>query len=337
VPEQPRDYAVVIGINHYPDYSPLQGAINDANGFYEWLIDREHGGGLPARHVKKVISTRKQPQHDRTDNALNYITDLAEKAGGGRRLYFYFSGHGLAITSDPESVALCLCDYSRKNRNSALNSGIYLNYMKRCAPFSEIVVLLDCCRDRSVEVAGLPPKRHPCATPQETAGSTRTFVAFASDLEKSSYEAEVQEGDDSKIVHGYFTRALLAALRGDAASPQGGVPARKLAGFLEAEVPRIADQRQRARVFNLLSDDPEALFGSATPARINLHVTFTAARDGEIELIGPHADVIAVHDVAAGPWELGLDRGLYALKERQTDKELLFRFEPGAEVRRVEF
>jgi hypothetical protein len=287
-------------------------------------------------HVKKILSTRRQPQYDRIDNALNAIIDRANERGGARRLYFYFSGHGLAMTDDALSVALCLCDYSRKNRNSALNSGTYLSYLIRCTPFAEIVVLLDCCRTRSVEVPGLPPRRHPCAAPHESAGSTQTFVAFASDVEQAALEAETPESDDdgAPIVHGYFTRVLLSALRGNAASANGGVPARKLEDHLLAEVPRIAGQKQRAKVSNLLSG---AVFGSAVPTNTNLQITFAARRGGEIELLGRGLELIGVHNVASGPLDVSLEKGLYALRERRTAEEMSFTFRPGSAVEHVEF
>ena len=285
--------------------------------------------------MRKILSHRRQPQHDRIDNKLNEITDLAERRAGGRRLYFYFSGHGLAKTDDPDSVLLCLCDFSRdKNRNSALNSEIYLNYIKRCAPFSEVVVLLDCCRDRSVEVPGQTPKRHPCATAHATAGSTRTFVAYATSFEQSAFEAETEDDAGGKVVHGHFTQALLAALRGDAASAPSGVPAKRLESYLEDQVPRLANQRQQATVHNLLRGDPDAVFGSAAPREPKLRIEFTAARSGEIELIGPRGTVMLVHDVADGPWNLRLDNGLHMLRERRTGLTTPLGLEP---TDRVEF
>ena len=41
-----NDYAVVVGINHYPGLSDLKGAENDARAFQDWLV-RKDGGNIP--------------------------------------------------------------------------------------------------------------------------------------------------------------------------------------------------------------------------------------------------------------------------------------------------
>ena len=48
-----QDFALVVGLNHYPYYSDgkdLKGAIDDASKFADWLKDQHSGGGrgLPA-------------------------------------------------------------------------------------------------------------------------------------------------------------------------------------------------------------------------------------------------------------------------------------------------
>lgn len=35
------DFAVVVGVEHYPHFRPLSGAINDARNFRDWLCDKE--------------------------------------------------------------------------------------------------------------------------------------------------------------------------------------------------------------------------------------------------------------------------------------------------------
>ena len=59
--EQPLDFAVVVGLDDYPNFGsqgrPLKGAIADATRFAKWLKDTNTGGGLPERNCKEVLST----------------------------------------------------------------------------------------------------------------------------------------------------------------------------------------------------------------------------------------------------------------------------------------
>src|SRR5215213_438392 len=102
MPEQENDYAVVIGLNDYPQFGsqgrPLAGAIADAQRFTDWLCDTDTGGGLPAANCKKILSVPDPlgPNKLVIDLALGSVITDARAAGGGRRLYFYFSGHGQA-------------------------------------------------------------------------------------------------------------------------------------------------------------------------------------------------------------------------------------------------
>ncbi|KAA3624791.1 MAG: hypothetical protein DWQ02_22625, partial [Bacteroidetes bacterium] len=43
MPIQPNDFALVIGIDDYPDFRSLNGAINDAEDFAHWLMDHDSG------------------------------------------------------------------------------------------------------------------------------------------------------------------------------------------------------------------------------------------------------------------------------------------------------
>lgn len=45
-----EDYAIVVGINHYPGMNPLKGAEQDALNFIEWLKDPK-GGDVPKEQI----------------------------------------------------------------------------------------------------------------------------------------------------------------------------------------------------------------------------------------------------------------------------------------------
>ena len=89
-------FALVIGVDDYPNYRSLNGAKRDAQDFRDWLIDRETGGGLKDEHVWLVLSDDDpaRPIHKHIDDALEKLLDAA--ATDAARLYIYFSGHGLS-------------------------------------------------------------------------------------------------------------------------------------------------------------------------------------------------------------------------------------------------
>jgi hypothetical protein len=354
----PQDYALVIGINHYPNYRSLSGAVADAREVAGWLTDRRVGGGLPKTNCKTYLSRSKplKPLFDDVDQALDEIRQQAAQTGA-RRLYFYFSGHGQ--TGEIEDVNLCLGRWAPAGASRmALSASGYYRFFAECVGFKEIVVLLDCCRLRVVGASGLPPGQT-CVRPVDTAGQARFFKAFATEFLAPSFEAAVAaaeaaaappgtvesaeaDAESAPEVRGHFTRALLAALRGGAAGPGPGVRPSALQAYLEREVPRIADgsnHRQNARVpQNELPDAPGSLFGSAPPAAAgNLVIRFTSARTGDVVLIGPEGDECSRGPASSGPWQFSLPKGLYLLEDLVTGQTLDIRHRPAEGISDVEF
>lgn len=342
MPVNDADYALVVGINHYPGFRPLKGAIEDAQDFAHWLTDKTQGGGLPDANCKLVVSEPSplRPIQDDIDDKLQEIV-VSLQAARGRRFYMYFSGHGLAQTQLGND--LCLAKWSELRRNMALDSQHYLQTVLGLGKFTEIVFLMDCCRVRKVNARGLPctlsfPK------PADEAGAVRSFIGYAAEFLNPAFESSVAEaaaaGGNPADVRGHFTRALLAALRGGAARTEGGVPAGRLKEYLEAETPRIAQQSghaQKPEVVNGFPAAPEPLFGSAPPATMNVTIRFRAARAGEIVLEGPELQDIKRGPASGGPWRLRLDKGLYILREENATGEMSLRVRSGEELVDVEF
>lgn len=343
--EQPLDYAVVVGLNDYPQFGsqgrPLKGAIEDATRFAKWLKDTAVGGGLPEKNCKEVLSTADPlgPNKLAVDLAIGSVISEARAAGGGRRLYFYFSGHGQA--RGPTNVALCLAHWSAMFRYAALSSESYRDMFLKCSPFSEVVIMLDCCRIRSIDATG-GDSEIGCAVPVDDAGTKRFMLGFAAEFQNPAMEAEVTEGavgEEGPIVRGHFTEALLAGLYGGAATPNGGVTSGALKQYLELNVPRIAQDHEHTQVAQVLADFPEAaqpVFGSALPSA-NFRIEFSAGRAGEMVLEGPDLEEVRRGDASTGPWELTLAKGRYLLRDLSTGDQLDIPFRPGAEVSVVSF
>jgi hypothetical protein len=324
------DYALVVGINHYPGFRNLKGAIEDAEDFAKWLYQDPEGGRLPQQNCSVVFSrpTPVRPIQDEIDDSLSQIFRSIGN-NRGRRFYLYFSGHGLGQSN--LGADLCLARWSFEFRRAALDSQDYLKLILGSGKFEEVAFFLDCCRVRLVNTRGLPSALG-FARPADLSGQTKHFVGYATEFQNSSYEAAISESTptgDEPIVRGHFTRALMNGLRGGAAVASGGVPAALLKQYLETETPRIAaasNQTQKPEVLNGLCSVPQAVFGSFKPtSMLTVTIQFKPGRLGPIVLEGPDLSEIRRDAPSTGPWVIGLEKGWHALRDLENEEHLTFR------------
>lgn len=264
------DYALVIGVNDYPQLRPLRGAIADAQAFAAWLIDA-HGGGLRTENVHSILSTSNPltPIGQEINDALEDILVRAERSGG-RRFYFYFSGHG-AVGDRANDLALCLANWSTLRRRAALSSEAWLDVVVRSGVFDEVAFFLDCCRVWATRAVGLPPHID-FAKPVQRQRGTRIFMAYAAEFQRAAIEVDEHSASVSPETRGIFTRALMAGLQG-AASADGVVTAASLKKYIEHATEKTAYERglcQRAEVLNGFEE--QSPFSSRRPIVGNGHV-----------------------------------------------------------------
>jgi hypothetical protein len=322
-------FALVVGIDHYPDFRSLRGARNDANDFHSWLI-KPDGGGLDANNTILVLSDPNpaRPIHDDIDDALNTILSKAKAADvhhvGDRRLYLYFSGHGLGRNNI--GVDLCLAPWSKVFRGKALDSLGYLQLVMGCGFFSEVVFLLDCCRVREVRSTALPPTIE-LPAPGDDAPTCRSFIGYATEYMNAAFEADSGQSNSGIDVRGHFTRALMDALRGAAAEPNGGVLATKLKEYLEVNTPLIAkasNHSQRPEVINGLDANP--LFGNAKRSEqvpgFAVNIVFKSFQSGEVVVEDGQLNELKRGHVETGPWRISVSgRTILLLKHLSTGTE----------------
>lgn len=305
MPVQNGHYGLVIGIDHYPRFRSLQGACKDAEDFHSWLLDPARGG-LPERNVELVLSNPDpvRPIHDDVDEALERLLVKAREAGDDKRLYLYFSGHGLACSN--QGVGLCLAKWSKLWRNAALDSQSYEKLVMKCGYFSEVLCFYDCCR--LLEVSTDPHGANiEYPVPGDRASHCRSFIGYATEFTNAAFEAETDR--DPGDVRGHFTRALIKALNGDAAEPEGGVRASKLKEYLEVHTPLFAsasNHTQRPEVNNGFEAIADPLIGHAKPvipvARAAVRITFISVSSGEAVLEDGQLRELKRGDAASGPW-----------------------------------
>jgi hypothetical protein len=311
------DFGLVIGIDHYSGAPKLSGAVADAVRFHAWLCAAE-GGGLADGHARLVQSrsTPIAPLQKEVDRELHAIVTAAIDAGGGRRLYFHFSGHG-AGNPESEDVALLLAKWSRSLARFALSTDEYRGELRRTGLFEEIVVSLDCCRTTAERAIGSPPTL--ALAPQPARCATRSFLAYATEDGRPAFEDEV-----GALWQGKFTRCLLASL---GSSPHG-IDASDLKRELDYTL-RL--EGQRPHVVNGLPEGSK-FGGSGASGAPNLVITLTSPRawvrlsDGRRQLVAqigrswwesPPTEPPPTEPPGTAPriWELWIKPGLYKLED----------------------
>ncbi|WP_146348146.1 caspase family protein [Phaeobacter marinintestinus] len=351
---QPRDYAIVVGIDDYPRYGKngrnLRGAVRDAKLFHAWLIDQETGGGLDPDHCR-LITSQGDPMaltQMTVDLVLDELWTMARDAGGGRRFYFFFSGHGQSVVGADAVTydqSLCLPQWSQTMPHAALNADSYPNVVQTCMPFQEIVMFLDCCRVPAIKVRAINSTVG-CTTPLDGFDHVNKMVYFAAEPMRRAFEGQLDDApeDAEPEVHGYFTTALLEGLQKGSGRAGGGVGAETLWDHLEYRVPQLADGKSRRQIPRrsptLFSDD--VVFGAAggdtkpiSPAagdQTNFEIRFSDARVGPVRLVDADANPLRDGDTSTGPWKVNLEpNAMYLLIDDGNDQQRAFVFLPAME------
>ncbi|TQF71337.1 caspase family protein [Pseudoalteromonas luteoviolacea] len=232
----PNHYALVIGINDYPEAPSryrLDGAVNDAKAVTQWLCDPS-GGGLEEKNCYTLFVDSSSRQKDDMDTDNDEIEDevepypvryhvdkelkkirtllrkqLKESNQPAERFYFYFSGHGEALRMQNDNVLMCMANWSPDSPNANLSSRLILKeFLERCLPCNEIVVWTDCCRSRTVDVRG-GGLDIGCRNSWKEGHVPDLFWANATLHETAAHESLNSTGKS----FGYFTKALINGLQ----------------------------------------------------------------------------------------------------------------------------
>ncbi|MDB5295486.1 MAG: hypothetical protein JWO31_1469 [Phycisphaerales bacterium] len=149
----PRDFAFVVGIEHYPPgIPPLRGSINDAKFFSTWLADPK-GGGLDPNNITTICSTVAPPPFPPKDDIVDRINTFFERRTAltdrlGRRLYLYFSGHGITPpTPNDDDCAIVAANVAPMGQLRCIPGRLAARTLQRGDLFEEIVLIMDCCRE----------------------------------------------------------------------------------------------------------------------------------------------------------------------------------------------
>lgn len=334
-----EDYAIVIGINKYPYLRPLFATHRDATAFMEWLLDEE-GGGLPKEHIRLFLSPETLPpdRHQTPPHSFDLDGALADFGARknqriGRRLYFYFAGHGFGPTFDDVAMVLANAALDLLNRNIGLRP--FRQFFHRTGLFDEVVFILDCCRsstDFSVQFQLGAPGFTPRLEAPVPQNKVRDYVVLAAAWGEKAFEPTDKPTGERR---GLLTKVLLKGLR-EGADHRGRITSASLRDYVLEQLPKAAgdaslgqkeDARLRQKPEIPALPDPEFVFGAVAQEQQTVRVRIVAPSGlgGELVLRDSRGlqeiERRAAADVTRKkpPWERDLARNQwYALEHTES-------------------
>lgn len=248
------DYAVVLGIDIYAHLENLQGAREDAAKFRRWLIRC----GVPEQNI--------YPQELENDESRPKIGDLTEpfeelcrrstfftNPNFGRRLYVFVSGHG--AMKELYDAHLLAANFQASGWRSYLAARQFVDRIAMKPCFEEVVIFSDCCRTKmNLSDPFIPISNDADADCEDVA----VCYAYATGPARKARERYF---DDESKHTGLFTRALLEALEGGAATTKGLITPESVKKYLEWRMEEL-NASQKPRLYPPLR---EIVFGKDYP------------------------------------------------------------------------
>lgn len=210
-----ESHAIIIGIDGYdPAVGALDGAVRDAVDFATWAV---RAGGVPAANLKLLLQPDPAAPAPAVPAELTAVSQVSSRgirstietlrkglpAEGGKRLYFYYAGHGASIAQWQEDPFLIPPEFIDPTLDIATLLGFkdLFHHLGELA-FEEQVCLIDACRDFGLE--GYEPVIPSGARRKLTERKGRQYVLYS--VAPGQKAAETGQG--------LWTRTLLDGLEG---------------------------------------------------------------------------------------------------------------------------
>ncbi len=235
-------HLLAVGVETYEDKSitPLKFAVADARA----VADVFRSAGLALELVTVLTSDQTEaasrPTRDRLIAALQAVRDQADEQD---RLVFFFAGHG--VEQDGKQYLYTADTRPDLLAETALPMALVSKALEGIRA-KQVLFIVDACRNdpRAARgdadavltdglARGLRPKLG------EVGGQGPQVAVLL------SCEVGQRAWEDPTAGHGLFTSALLKALQGQAADPDGMVRLQPVAEYVEEEVRRSAAAQQR--------------------------------------------------------------------------------------------
>jgi len=234
LPSRAKRWALIIGIDRYRDgqISPLKGAANDAHALAGALVQY---AGFPADQVILLASDQPEERQPTRVNILRRLSNLKSLVPQDGLLLVSFSGHGIErggqaflLPSDAQISEDVTFLEDTAVGVTRIRDGIKATGVK------QVLLLLDACRNDPTGRADAPNVL--------TEGYTRGFnfdlrnrevnafaVLYATEVGKRAFEYTEKR-------QGYFTWAVVDAMRGAAANQSGEVTLGRLVEYVQETV-----------------------------------------------------------------------------------------------------
>ena len=319
-----HDYAVVVGITHYPNppLSDLAGPENDAQGFQRWLLS-PGGGALLPQNVHVVLSSQFPNAGNplgqgplNSDIILKFDMIMAAVQGQpARRIYIFFAGHGIAprtglvMETDLDESAILMANAGSNRWGYNIAGRLYAESFRAAAMFQEIVLIMDCCRDNLPGASSPPPPWG--ASQMLNALSVKRFYGFATKWSRKSRERPF-----GASVEGIFSHSVLAALN------SGRLTSAQLKDFVTNDMDKNLRATQKPDF--PLPDEGIIFSEDASPAQFPVTITFAPATIGhEIEILDGRFNSCHTFQASAVPWQGSLVVGKYGIRDNVTKRALV--------------
>lgn len=234
-------WAVIVGINDYPNLPQLKYAVNDAQAFHNFLLEKEL---VEPDNVFRLINDQA------TLNSLRSVlgTKLKQRAGKRDMVIIYFAGHGATErdTKSPDGDGLekYLLPYDADTTDlyaSALPMR-EISYILNRIQSNRLIFIADSCYSgasggRTVSINGIRTNLSDNYI-DRIAGGTGRVILTASAANEVSVE-------DDELKHGVFTYYLIEGLEGKADYDDDGyVTVDEAYRYVSEEVPKATGQEQ---------------------------------------------------------------------------------------------
>jgi hypothetical protein len=236
-------YAIVIGIKGYSQLRPLKGAESDAVAFGRWVTSEE-GGGVPLENYEIILSPTVNSNNPFDARPIQLEIDAALTRFGiernerlGKRLYFYFSGHGFG--PEYNEVGMLLANASLTRLGYSLGLQPYRELFRKMEAFDEVVFILDCCRDPNGGFTTLKPPFHLPGRSDET--KFQDLVVLGARYGEQSFQPLDPEFKGTGERRGLLTKALIEGLTlPEAADGLGRFTSSSLSYWVKQKVRELA-------------------------------------------------------------------------------------------------
>lgn len=244
-PEDPRNFALVVGIEKYENLPPAEFAERDAQAVRRHLLAL----GYPERNVIFLTGSKAG-----RSGIEKYVESwLPRNVGPDDRVFVYFSGHG-APDAETEQAYLAPWDADVKFLSNTGYPVKRLYEKLNALKAKEVLVALDACFSGAGGRSVLAKGTRPLVTRVDTGvGEGKVAVLSAS-------AADEITGTDESQGHGIFTYHLLSGLN----AAQGDASFQGLYSYLKPKVQDAARRDNRDQTPQLM---PEGL-QAGTPLKL---------------------------------------------------------------------